>query len=246
MPSPAERPRPWPARWPAELGRVLAVTPHPDDELFCAGLLASAAAAGAEVRLVCATRGERGWLNGRRAPAGETAAVRTPELGASCAALGIAAPRFLDLGDGAVARAPRRAIEEAVLAEAADLVLSYGPDGGYGHRDHVAVYRGVAAAVERQSPRPRWLQLAFPPGLFGGFAAEMKAKAPELLDPSVDLEALGAERGELDWIVEVAPVADAVRAAMRAHASQLRGEEFLSPAITRRLLEEEWYREPDA
>lgn len=236
----------WPSSWPAELRRVLAVTPHPDDELFCAGLLASAAAAGADVIVICATRGERGWLNGRRAPADEIAAVRTPELEASCAALGARPPRFLDLGDGRVAEAPSQRIEGAVLAAAADLVVSYGPDGGYGHSDHVAVHRAVAAAVATQEPRPRWLQLAFPPGLFDSFAAATAAKAPELIHPSVDMEALGVRRDEVDWVLDVAPVASAVAAAMEAHASQRDGDVFLSPEITRRLVREEWYREPGA
>lgn len=61
---------------------LLAVFAHPDDEAFAAGgTLARYAAEGAEVRLVCATRGEAGSLGEppRFEPA-RLGAVRAQEL----------------------------------------------------------------------------------------------------------------------------------------------------------------------
>ena len=48
---------PWEA-WEAQ--HILAVIAHPDDEVFCSGLLAGAAALGAKVSILCMTRGEGG------------------------------------------------------------------------------------------------------------------------------------------------------------------------------------------
>jgi LmbE family N-acetylglucosaminyl deacetylase len=239
--SPPDAPRTWPTRWPAEIGRVVAATPHPDDELFCAGLLALAAAGGAEVTILCATRGEHGWLNGRRGPALEVARIRREELERSCAALGAQPPRFLDLADGGAEPEP---IASAVAAARADLVVSYGPDGGYGHRDHMAVYRGVATAVAAAHRPLRWLQLAFPPNLLASFAADTARATPELIDPSIDIQSLGVRRARVDWIVDAGPVAGQVRAAVAAHASQLTEGMFLTPAIDERIGREEWYLEP--
>jgi hypothetical protein len=51
---------PWPALDPAGLADVVVIAPHPDDEVLGVGdLLALAAAAGARVRLVAVTDGER-------------------------------------------------------------------------------------------------------------------------------------------------------------------------------------------
>ena len=42
-------------------GRLLAVIPHPDDEAYSmAGTLALCAASGAQIKMICATRGEAG------------------------------------------------------------------------------------------------------------------------------------------------------------------------------------------
>src|SRR5262245_46661608 len=83
---------------------VLAVFAHPDDEVLCgAGTLALCAARGVHVHLVCATRGELGPIASPELATHETlAAVREGELRASCAALGIGEPVFLDLPDAGV------------------------------------------------------------------------------------------------------------------------------------------------
>ena len=68
--------------------RWLAVVAHPDDESFgCGSLLAAAAVRGAEVTVVCATRGEAGQP---AAPVtGDLGAVREAELRAAADRLGV-------------------------------------------------------------------------------------------------------------------------------------------------------------
>ena len=68
-----------------------------------AGTLALLAARGHPVHVVCATRGEHGPISDPALATRETlSAVREQELRASCAALGVGAPRFLDLPDAGV------------------------------------------------------------------------------------------------------------------------------------------------
>ncbi|WP_433497527.1 PIG-L deacetylase family protein [Sphaerimonospora sp. CA-214678] len=139
---------------------------HPDDEaLLTAGTMAMLAHEGHRVVLVVATAGERGLAD---LPHGdELGRTRMNELHASAAALGCA--RVVQLGygdsglaiDGGVAEdRPDNAFIDADIEEAAqrlaavlkeetaDLVTIYDPAGGYGHPDHVQVYRVGTRAAE--------------------------------------------------------------------------------------------------
>jgi LmbE family N-acetylglucosaminyl deacetylase len=136
------------------LGTILSVWAHPDDESYCAaGLMAMAVRNGQRVVCVTATRGELGSTDAERWPPGPALAeVRTAELGACLAEIGVTEHIWLDYPDGgcadadAVAAAARlRDILEAVDP---DTVLTFGPDGATYHPDHIAVSRWVAAATE--------------------------------------------------------------------------------------------------
>lgn len=152
------------------LGTVLSVWAHPDDETYCCGgLMARAVRDGSRVVCVTATRGELGSTDPDRWPPGpELAEVRTAELAASLAELGVTEHIWLDYADGGCASADQdeavrrvRAIAEGV---GPDTVLTFGPDGMTGHGDHMAVSRWVTAAVAGTDARvhyatntPGWL-----------------------------------------------------------------------------------------
>jgi LmbE family N-acetylglucosaminyl deacetylase len=136
----------------------MAVLAHPDDEsLGFGGTLAKYAAEGAEVSLVTATRGERGRYHGHRAGEGShpgverLARIREEELRSAAAALGIRDVSLLDYRDQELDRAdPREAIARIVshLRRARpDVVITFGPDGAYGHPDHIAVCQFTTAAL---------------------------------------------------------------------------------------------------
>ncbi|GAA4559054.1 PIG-L deacetylase family protein [Planotetraspora kaengkrachanensis] len=139
---------------------------HPDDEaLLTAGTMAMLADEGHRVVLVVATAGERGLAE---LPHGEELGkARMDELRSSAAVLGCARVVQLGYGDSGLAidggMADDRAdnafidvdIEEAaqrlaaiLKEETADLVTIYDPSGGYGHPDHVQVYRVGSRAAE--------------------------------------------------------------------------------------------------
>lgn len=134
--------------------RLLGIFAHPDDEVFCAGeTLARWAAAGGETMVICATRGEAGQIqDARAATRGNLGAVREHELRTACARLGVRQVQCLDYRDGALG-----AVDEETLALdlarrirdfAPDVVITFGPDGGYGHPDHIAVGAATTRACE--------------------------------------------------------------------------------------------------
>lgn len=125
---------------------VLAVFAHPDDEVLCAaGTLARCVAQGDEVTLVCATRGEYGPIASPALATPETLAeVRESELRASCAALGVQSLEWLDLPDGGVSWAADeqgslQLLVRCIRQRRPEVVITFGPDGLYGHADHVAI-----------------------------------------------------------------------------------------------------------
>ena len=162
-----------PAAAHEQLRSVLAVFAHPDDELVVAPALAALARQGAEVTIIHATNGDQG--------PGVTDLPRGPELGrvrsmeAFCAvdALGARGSADLNLGDGQLGMgahhpgSPARRLADHLGAHLGktDLVITWGPDGGYGHADHRIVSAVVTQLVQAMPAEDR------PPLLYPGIRA---------------------------------------------------------------------------
>jgi LmbE family N-acetylglucosaminyl deacetylase len=134
--------------------RLLCVFAHPDDETLGAGsTLAKYAAAGVETYLVTATRGERGWQGDPPDDPGPTVLgeLRTAELLAAARMLGIRQVEFLNYLDGDLDQAdPAEAIGRIVThirRIQPQVVVTFGPDGSYGHPDHIAISQFTSAAA---------------------------------------------------------------------------------------------------
>src|SRR5437867_687148 len=83
-----------------ELGTILGVWAHPDDETYTtAGLMARAVRAGSRVVCVTATRGEGGSMDEEKWPSATMGQVREQELLRSLAVLGVSEHMWLDLPD---------------------------------------------------------------------------------------------------------------------------------------------------
>jgi LmbE family N-acetylglucosaminyl deacetylase len=125
--------------------RILCVYAHPDDETFCAGgTCAKYAAAGAEIMVYSATRGEAGQIRDAHAATRKTLGqARAAELGRACRELGIQHVICADYGDGKLKDIPRRVLVEQVVhlirSFRPDSVITFGDDGAYGHPDHIAI-----------------------------------------------------------------------------------------------------------
>lgn len=134
---------------------LVAAFAHPDDERIVGPLLARYAREGHDVYLLVATDGSKGVREHAGVPAGDSLAnVRADEARCAAAELGIHPPILLGLEDAGLASFDRlgRLRDELrrVLREVdADVVISFGPEGGTGHPDHRLV--GIVATEIVQS-----------------------------------------------------------------------------------------------
>jgi LmbE family N-acetylglucosaminyl deacetylase len=134
-----------------QLGRILSVWAHPDDETFLAGgVMAAAARRGLSVTCVSATAGERGTDDPTAWPPERLSLVRRWEASAAMAILGVTDHRFLGLPDGGLADLdPAGPVEllAATIAEVGpDTILTFGPDGMTFHPDHRTISDWVGRA----------------------------------------------------------------------------------------------------
>ncbi|MGE0599078.1 MAG: PIG-L deacetylase family protein [Dehalococcoidia bacterium] len=224
--------------------RLLALIPHPDDETYSfAGTIALAANAGWDCFLECASYGERGKRHdGGASRPNDVAEAREAELVASCAILGAHPPRFWGLPDGELRlhRGEHTRIQTLWSELQPAIVLSLGPDGAYGHPDHVALYRWVTEAWESLDPeeRPVLLHATFPKGLFLPQWEKVGKKLGDPPDPPA--EAIGSD--SFDYEVPIGSVREKKLAAIAAHRSQLPGgepEAIFPPGILGKLLDVE-------
>jgi LmbE family N-acetylglucosaminyl deacetylase len=142
--------------------RLLGVFAHPDDEVFCAGgTLAQWADAGCETMILSATRGEAGQIQDARAASrGTLGSVREQELRAACARLGVRHVECLDYGDGTLAEVDGATLASHVATYIRDfqpdVVVTFGPDGGYGHPDHIAISMATTQACQLVAREDGW------------------------------------------------------------------------------------------
>lgn len=253
---------------PPSARRLVLVHAHPDDESIGTGAtMARYAAEGAHVTLVTCTLGEQGEvrvpeLAGLAADrADQLGGYRISELARACAALGVTDHRFLGgagrYRDSGMAGSPSNAhprcfwradLDEAtghlvaVLREVRpQVVVTYDPNGFYGHPDHVQAHRVATRAVERAadpaalpSAGPAWQVakvywtamprsvLARGLGLFAGSAENPFADVT-----SVDDLPFATPDAGIDARIDAADHRDAKLAALRAHATQISADSWL-------------------
>jgi LmbE family N-acetylglucosaminyl deacetylase len=228
-----------------ELGTILGVWAHPDDESYLSGgIMADAVDNDGRVVVAMATRGQLGTSDPEKWSPGPLGALREKEMISAMAALGVTDLRWLDYEDGSCPLVP---FEEAVAKVARiiedvapDTVLTFGPDGLTGHTDHMAVSKWTAAAFERCAP----------PGAKLYYAAVPQEWVERWADVITQYNVF-----EPGWPVAVPPedlviafdVPEHLRAlkesAIRAHASQVEG--FIDEVGADRFLslnETEWFR----
>lgn len=137
-------------------GRVVVICAHPDDEAFGLGAIISGMVeGGAQVELVCLTRGEGSTLGARE----DLAARRKVELHDAAEELGIARVTLCDHSDGSLSSVPLdRLLDEVtdVLGDA-ELLLTFDHGGITGHPDHQhATDVAVTAGQRRGIPVFGW------------------------------------------------------------------------------------------
>ena len=138
--------------------RLMAVLAHPDDEsLGVGGTLAKYASEGVEVHLITATRGDRGRYRGSRAGEGQhpgpeaLATIREAELRQAASVLGVRDVAVLGYQDSRLDGADPHQVTADIARHLKrvrpDVVITFGPDGAYGHPDHIAICQFTTAAI---------------------------------------------------------------------------------------------------
>ncbi len=140
---------------------LLAVFAHPDDEVFAGPTLTRYAREGVHVYLAIATKGEKGATDFAKIPAGEPlATARRAEATCACKELGIEPPIFFNLNDGELGAITNPLaknihsvadnVQKLIDQLHPQVIITWGPDGGYGHPDHRLVSDAVTQVVQSQ------------------------------------------------------------------------------------------------
>ncbi len=158
----------------AEPLQVTVVLAHPDDELFMAPALAALARQGARVQIAYATQGDAGPGVSDLAPGKALGEVRLKEAYCAAEALGAASVASLNRGDGTLgitahhdgSSASKLQTDLSTWLAETDMILTWGPDGGYGHADHRMV-SAIVTQIAQSRPaaeRPKLLYVGIPNG----------------------------------------------------------------------------------
>ncbi len=141
---------------------LLAVFAHPDDEAFAGPTLTRYAREGVHVYLAIATKGEKGVNDFAKIPGGEPlAGARRAEATCACKELGIEPPIFFNLNDGELGaittplakniHSVADNVQKLINQLHPQVMITWGPDGGYGHPDHRLVSDAVTQVVQSQN-----------------------------------------------------------------------------------------------
>ena len=191
---------------------VLAVFAHPDDETFrCGGTLALLAQRGAQVWVLCATRGEAGVAGMQPQQAGQ---IRQAELQCACRALGIQPPRFLSYQDGTLSQVDDAGAVSQIAAMVSelhpDVLITWPADGLSGHADHISVSRWTGQVFQQAAG---WEA--------GAPAALYHLAVPQSVAQSLGLAHLHAlPDDQITLTVDVTVVWEQKLAAIRCHRTQ--------------------------
>lgn len=236
----------------AHRGTLMAIYAHPDDESFgTGGTLALYAERGYRVILVTATKGEAGEIQDPTMNSEEPIAeIRQRELQCACETLGIEGPHYLGYRDSGMAGTPDNdnpesffkadlheatgRVVEAIRIYKPDVILTFEPNGGYGHPDHIRACEvatrafHMAGDAERYPEQhlPAWqpkklYYTALPRRFFRAIAEGMRSMG---IDPAVRGEGW-EHRGMPDEVIstelDTGSVMDKKLNAFRCHRSQL-------------------------
>lgn len=193
---------------------------HPDDESFyTAGITRRYTEAGVGVVLSCATRGQRGSAGDPPLTTPERLPeVREEELRAAAEIMGLTRVEILPYEDRKLAEAPPAEIRAALVGlirqHRPAIVITFEPNGGNLHPDHIAVSRFTSDAVTAAADS-RWLPDLGPAHRVQRLLWVGTVSAWEETDPGRLAETPG-----VDFLVDIRPWREAKARALAAHRTQ--------------------------
>ncbi len=241
---------------------LMVVLAHPDDEAFgVGGTLARYAAEGCDVHLVCATRGEAGGIaEPDMATKANLPSVREQELRCACETLGIQPPHLLDYVDGQLPIVNQGQAVAKVVRLIRELrpqvVITFGPDGIYGHYDHIAAHRWATIACKLAAQRdcfPGQIQGACKPHEVSKVyyhvltTERVRANWPDDPEPAVMMDGVpfpvvGYPREQITTVIDISRYLEPKLQGIQCHLTQV-GRNSPRVQRMREHAEEAWVRE---
>jgi LmbE family N-acetylglucosaminyl deacetylase len=232
---------------------LMAVHAHPDDEASSTGgVLAKYSDEGVRTVIVTCTNGEFGDTPGGVKPGEDghdeqaVAEIRLAELRESCKHLGVTELELLGYHDSgmpdweyknrpdAFCNVPESEVAGRIGAlierYRPQVVISYDPEGAYQHPDHVHAARCAAAAAAASGIPAKFYQTAMRRSDWRELwdaLREQGVEVPDVRDiPPEMLRQMEERERRITTNVDIRPVLERKRAALLAHASQIRDSWF--------------------
>lgn len=237
--------------------RLLGVYAHPDDEGSVSGAILHYGALGVESGLVCATRGEVGEISDPALATPENLGqVREQEMRAAAAALNVSHVWFLDYRDSGMAgtaengdpRAFARANPAEVVGKLVAIIRQFRPQvmvtfdetGGYGHPDHIAIYRHTTSAFYAAADTVQYPELgaahavsklyysSFPRSALKAMGEWMKTQNYQGSFSNLDPDKLGMPDEQIDVRLNVEPWLETKARSWAMHRTQMDPNNFMA------------------
>lgn len=217
---------------------------HPDDESFyTAGITRKYTEAGHGVVLACATQGQHGSAGNPPLTTPEKLPeIREGELRAAAEIMGLSRIEFLPYEDRKLAEAPPAEIRVALVGlirrHRPVIVITFDPNGGNLHPDHIAISRFTSDAVTAAADG-RWLPELGPAYWVARLLWVGTVSPWEETDPGRLAETFG-----VDFLVDIRPWREVKARALAAHRTQHQsiGRLFLERADRDAILSWETFR----
>jgi LmbE family N-acetylglucosaminyl deacetylase len=184
--------------------------------------------------------------------------VREEELSRACRIYGINPPHLLRYPDGKTTMVNQKEavgrIVELIRCWQPQIVITFGPDGVYGHYDHIAVHRWATIAV-RLAADPDW----YPEQLQNGLQPHLTAKLYYRATPQARIDEMYRNRGgyvmmdgvpfpfvgfseaEITTSIDISAYADQKLRGILSHATQIGDVSRFAPETKPQ--EQQWFKE---
>jgi mycothiol S-conjugate amidase len=254
--------------------RLLGIFAHPDDEGLISGALLQYSISGGETGLICATRGEVGEIADPSLATPETLGqVREAEMRAAADILDLNHLWFLGYRDSGTAGSPENEDPRAFInARAAEVVgklvaiirqfrpqvmVTFDESGGYGHPDHIAIYRYTTSAFHAAADGVLYPELGpahFVSKLYYASPARrqllmmanwIREQNYEEMFKDVDPNTLGLADDQISVVLDVERWQDSKAQSWACHRTQLHSMNMLTrlpPDLQRKWRSTEYYQ----
>ncbi len=254
--------------------RLLGVFAHPNDEGTISGTLLHYSALGVETALIYATRGEVGDIADQTLATPDTLGeVREAEMHAAADILHVQNLSFLGYRDSGITGSPENQNPRAFMrARPADVIgklvaiirqfrphvmITFDEAGGYGHPDHIAIYKYATGAFHAAADEVQYPELGPAHTVaklyYSSFARRQLMMMSEWLEDQayegfvkdLNVEQLGLADDQISVLLDVERYLDAKIASWEQHRTQMSSItpfSLLSPELQRKMRSSEYFQ----